>query len=186
MAKRQNNTNGADGAKKGRRKKIVGMLAATAVVGLGAKMTVLKPPPPPDCPVTPPAVGHLAEPPSAASPTPHVTNPEAAANPRDCKPPVPGATMLLEPITLNLVDGHYLKVGIALQLSDREDPKHLLEAGEGAKALDAAIQFFGSKRYDQLIDPEQRSEAKASLTKSIIHDYEGKVLNVYFTEFVMQ
>ena len=33
--------------------------------------------------------------------------------------PVPGEVMTLEPIQVNLADGHYLRVGIALQLSRR-------------------------------------------------------------------
>ena len=49
--------------------------------------------------------------------------------------PKPGAVVKLDPITVNLAAGHFLKLGLSLQAS--------ADAGEdvsGAKALDAAIE----------------------------------------------
>ena len=107
-----------------------------------------------------------------------------------------GPVVALEPITLNLADGRFLKVGLALQLSaeaaaasgggghgggEAEDP-----TAHWAKALDEAITVFGHATYDQLIHPEGRDEVKKELSHRVEERYHGEVLGVYFTEFVMQ
>ena len=99
--------------------------------------------------------------------------------------PVAGPVTTLEPITMNLADGRLLKVGLALQLP---------EAGEGhgggevsgALALDEAITHFSGKTYDQLITAEGRAQAKAELSAQVAERYHGDVLEVYFTQFLMQ
>ena len=108
-----------------------------------------------------------------------------------------GPVVSLEPITLNLADGRFLKVGLALQLSAdaaaaggggghgggaaAEDP-----TAHWAKALDEAITVFGHATYEQLIHPEGRDEVKKELSHRVEERYHGEVLGVYFTEFVMQ
>jgi flagellar FliL protein len=87
----------------------------------------------------------------------------------------------MEPITMNLADGRLLKVGIALQ------PTYDGAYGmSGAKALDETIAFLGEHTYEQLAAPGARQVAKGELTERIIKRYEKEVLEVYFTEFVMQ
>lgn len=95
--------------------------------------------------------------------------------------PEPGEVLALEPITMNLADGRLLKLGLALQLP--------LEAGEevsGSVALDEAISFLGEHSYDQLAAPTARDTAKVELSKRVAKRYHDEVLEVYFTEFVMQ
>ena len=60
-------------------------------------------------------------------------------------PPEPGVVVKLEPITVNLADGHFLKVGIALQatVDAAEEP-------DGAKALDLVISEFSNKEVAEL------------------------------------
>lgn len=107
----------------------------------------------------------------------------------------PGVVVNLDPITLNLADGRFLKVGLALQLSKKATPKGAgpgqvnaadLPDFDGAKALDAAIAILGNDRYGQLLAPGGRATAQKALSTEVSHRYEGEVLTVYFTQFVMQ
>ncbi|HET7488831.1 MAG TPA: flagellar basal body-associated FliL family protein [Acidimicrobiales bacterium] len=102
-----------------------------------------------------------------------------------------GSVASLDPITLNLADGRYLKVAIALQLS-AEAKTAAGGKGSGdtdahwARALDAAISVLGSHTYDELAAPGGRDEVKAALSEKVSSLYEHEVVGVYFTEFVMQ
>lgn len=97
--------------------------------------------------------------------------------------PEPGEVLALEPITMNLSDGRLLKLGLALQL-----PLEPSGHGEvsGSVALDEAISFLGEHSYDQLSAPTARDTAKLELSKRVAERYHHDVLEVYFTEFVMQ
>ena len=64
----------------------------------------------------------------------------------EAPPPEPGEVVTLEPIQVSLAGGHYLKVGIALQLT-----ADAAEA-EGSKALDATIPQFSGRPLAQLTD----------------------------------
>jgi flagellar FliL protein len=95
--------------------------------------------------------------------------------------PVPGAVVKLDPITVNLSGGHFLKLGLSLQAT--------ADAGEdvsGAKALDAAIDLFSNRTIKDLASREGREGAKAALVKRVSDLYEGKVYDIYFTDYVMQ
>src|SRR5215212_6087609 len=52
------------------------------------------------------------------------------------KAPEPGEVVKMDAIQLNLADGHYLKLGLALQAT-----ADAAEAPEGSKALDLAIRL---------------------------------------------
>jgi flagellar protein FliL len=95
--------------------------------------------------------------------------------------PVPGAVVKLDDITVNLAGGHFLKLGLSLQAT--------ADAGEdvsGAKALDAAIDLFSNRTIKDLATREGRDSAKAALVKRVSDLYDGKVYDVYFTDYVMQ
>ena len=94
--------------------------------------------------------------------------------------PQPGEVVTLEPIQVNLADGHYLRIGVALQLTaDAEE-------ADGSKALDAVIELFSGVDNTELARPGQRNELKEQLEKQLKDDYHGSVMEVYFTEFVTQ
>lgn len=94
--------------------------------------------------------------------------------------PVPGEVMTLEPIQVNLADGHYLRIGIALQLTaDAHE-------ADGSKALDATIALFSGVDQAELVKAGKREELKKKLMEKLDHDYHGDVMEVYFTEFVTQ
>lgn len=105
---------------------------------------------------------------------------EAEEKPKEVKP---GAVVALEPITMNLVDGRLLKVGLALQLPLEPAAE---EEVSGSVALDEAIAFLGEHTYQQLAAPAGRQAAKAELSKRVAKRYHDEVMEVYFTEFVMQ
>lgn len=96
-------------------------------------------------------------------------------------PPVPGETVALEPIQLNLEGGHYLRLGLALQMS-----ADVHEAPDGSKALDAAIDLFSGREMAEINTGKQRQELKAELMEHLEEAYHHDVLDVYFTEFVTQ
>ncbi len=103
----------------------------------------------------------------------------------------PGAIVALEDdMTLNLMDGKYLKMKLSLQLSEAATAKaggeKALKAFDGSKARDAAIDVLGHYTMDQLLKPENKDKARDALTKEVGERYEGDVIRVYFTDFVMQ
>jgi flagellar FliL protein len=95
--------------------------------------------------------------------------------------PKPGKVVPLEAITLNLRDGHFLKIKLALQAT--ADAK---EAPDGSKALDITIATFSNLSVAELSSGPARETAKKELTKKITEAYKGEVYDIYFTEFVMQ
>jgi flagellar protein FliL len=94
--------------------------------------------------------------------------------------PVPGEVVPLEAVTVNLTDGHYLKVGLALQ---GIKGAHELD---GSKALDLAIDQFSNIAVDELAGNEARHHHKEALKERIVEAYHEEVMDIYFTEFVMQ
>ncbi len=104
-----------------------------------------------------------------------------------------GPVVILEPVTLNIAGGHFLKVGLGLQIAhdykaavgghgaDSDDPTKGY-----ARALDLAIEVLGGREYDELVTPEGRKGAKEELTHALEEAYPDEVEGVYFTHFVMQ
>ncbi len=99
----------------------------------------------------------------------------------EVKAPEPGPVVALEAITINLEDGHFLKVSIALQATAdaHEEP-------EGSKALDILISQFSNKSVAALSSNDAREAEKKELIEKVKKAYEEEVYDVYFTEFVMQ
>lgn len=95
--------------------------------------------------------------------------------------PKPGVVARLDPITVNLTEGHYLKIGIALQAT-----AEVSEAPDGAKALDIAINLLSNRSVAELSSSDERNRVKGKLTELIEKAYEHEIMDVYLTEFVMQ
>ena len=101
--------------------------------------------------------------------------------PADAKEaPKPGEVVRLEPIQVNLAAGHYLKIGIALQLTAEA------HEADGSKALDATIDLFSNRPMEQVTRPDVRAKLKKELEKELEELYHGEVMGVYFTDFVTQ
>lgn len=94
--------------------------------------------------------------------------------------PKPGEVVQIEAIQVNLASGHYLRLGLALQLTTTAHEV------DGSKALDAAISVFSGRPVGEVNKPEMREELRAELNKELEHRYHGDVMEVYFTEFVTQ
>ncbi|HCB04024.1 MAG TPA: flagellar basal body-associated FliL family protein [Nocardioides sp.] len=95
--------------------------------------------------------------------------------------PKPGEVVALDPIQVNLADGHYLSIGIALQ--QVEGAAH---EAEGSKALDAVIELFSGRTIEELIKTKTREELKEELSHEIAELYHEEVMGVYYTQFVTQ
>jgi flagellar FliL protein len=95
--------------------------------------------------------------------------------------PQPGAVLKLDAIQVNLADGHYLRIGIALQAS-KGAPTDL----DGSKALDATIELFSGQPMDKLSVRSSRDRLKGELVHRLDTLYDGEVIGVYFTDFVTQ
>ena len=110
--------------------------------------------------------------PAAAAGGPHAPAPS----------PVPGGIVRLDPITVNLAGGHYLRLGLGLQLTVKGDPKTL----DGAKALDAAISTLSGTSVTTIVSGPGRAKAKADLLAALKKAYPDEVMDVYFTDYVTQ
>jgi flagellar FliL protein len=144
-------------AKKGGKKKLIFIVAGVLVLGLaGGGFMVMK--------------GGKAE---------------ASAAKKEAKKEPLGQIIKLDPITLNLADGdHYLKVGIALQLDIKANAEEV--DAQSPRALDETIRFLGGHTYDELNGPKLREKARKELAKKLGEMFEDQVVDVYFTDFVMQ
>ena len=97
------------------------------------------------------------------------------------KKPDPGVVLPLDAIQVNLAADHYLKIGLALQAS-----KDAGDTVDGSKALDDTIALFSGRSMQDLARSSYRERLKKQLEKRLEKDYEGKVIGVYFTDFVTQ
>ena len=100
---------------------------------------------------------------------------------KEAAKPKPGEVVKIDPIHINLADGHFLKLGLALQATENAH-----EPPDGSKALDLAIALFSGKEVTEINSGKHREEAKKHLLKEVGEAYEGEVMDVYFTEFVTQ
>jgi flagellar protein FliL len=96
-------------------------------------------------------------------------------------PPEPGIVVPLDAITVNLAEGHFLKVKISLQAT-----AEVHEELDGSKALDLAVDLFSNRSAAELSSNEERNRAKKELKEKVSEAYEGEVMDVYFTLFVIQ
>lgn len=107
--------------------------------------------------------------------------------------PVVERVVTLDPVNVNLADGRYLRVGIAMGIAHSED--ELLEAAAGAEtattepaapAADLVLSTFAGKTFEQLASAAGRDEARAAIQDGLREFYGEEVIAVFFTEFVMQ
>lgn len=94
--------------------------------------------------------------------------------------PEPGATVPVEAISVNLADGHYLRIGYSIQLTAEA------EEIETAKATDITLALFSGLTIEEVNDATRRTELKAELTRNLADAYDGEVMAVYYTDYVTQ
>jgi flagellar FliL protein len=99
--------------------------------------------------------------------------------------PEPGAVVPLDAITINLADGHFLKLRLSLQAT-----AEVTEAPDGSKALDIAIELYSNREMAELMSNAERERSKVELKEKIVKAYtvekEKEIMDVYFTSFVIQ
>lgn len=102
--------------------------------------------------------------------------------------PKPGTVVALESTSLNLAGGHYLRIGIALQLTEEGSAGgHGASDGpDGSQAKDLIIATFSGKKIETLNNAKEREALKQELAKKIGEAYHHDVMDIYFTEFVTQ
>jgi flagellar FliL protein len=99
--------------------------------------------------------------------------------------PTPGVVAVLDAITINLTDGHYLKLKMTLQATT-----DAAEAPDGSKALDIAISEYSGRKMDELMSNTERDRTKKELIAKVVTAYtvdkKKEVMDIYFTTFVIQ
>lgn len=114
---------------------------------------------------------------------------QTADKKQDAKPQV-AVFLPMDPFIVNLIDNEgerYLKVVMQLELSDQlmlEDVKKI-----NPKIRDAILELLAAKTYKEMIDPLGKQKLRDEITMRlnlIINSPKGKVVKVYFTEFVIQ
>ena len=169
MGKKKDDKAGEDGEKKKSPIKLIGMCVALAGVGymLGGR-------------------GAAATPASATTTT--------ILQLEGCAPGTDAATAEhnthdLESMSINLNDGHYLRVTVSLGLC----PGVIGTAAEGAvgalntaPAKDIIVSTLSGNSMETLQEPEGRENIKELLTQRLANAYPDEVHEVYFLEFVMQ
>lgn len=95
--------------------------------------------------------------------------------------PEPGIVCPVDPVTINLAEGHYLKFGFALQAT-----AEVAEKLDGSKALDIAIDLFSNRTVAELSSNEERKKMRKEFKEKVIKAYHKEVMDVYLTSFVMQ
>ncbi|NTV39004.1 MAG: flagellar basal body-associated FliL family protein [Demequinaceae bacterium] len=92
-----------------------------------------------------------------------------------------GEILVIEPISINLEGGHYLRLGLGLQLIAK-----VHAVPDTAKALDAAIALYAGHTTEELSDLAFREELKVELGEILKEVYHEEVVGVYYTDFVTQ
>jgi flagellar FliL protein len=104
----------------------------------------------------------------------------------------------LEPININLADGHYLRIAISIGMTAaHEEASGDAAAAHGATeetatteptapAADLVLSTFAGKTIEELSTLEGRVAARDHLQEGLKEFYGEEVLTVFFTEFVMQ
>jgi len=105
------------------------------------------------------------------------------AKPTPPGPPVGGDIVQLDPETVNLEGGHYLKVAVAVQVVQG---KSTATDFQGSKAEQLIIDEFSNRTVPSLSSNGMRKQLADELEKQIKSAYDGEVFTIFLTQFVMQ
>lgn len=96
-----------------------------------------------------------------------------------------GPIAKMEPISINLADGHYLKVGLGVQLSEKGNVEEF-DKGPIMRVQDLLIEIAGGADMAELSTAEGREGLKKELKERAHKLFGEEVVDFYFTDFVMQ
>jgi flagellar FliL protein len=198
----------AAGEKKSKKKLILMVVGFVVIGGIAAKSTVLKPKP-----LTPQQVeaqkkaeekelaamcaahndlpAPMADEGDAASGEDHPDTESGAEGDDTESTPEPelaeeAPVLELEPITVNLADGHFLKIGLALALKPGTLVEEAKDNGVGAQATNLVIDRVSGEHMSDLMPSDARIQLRKELGNETCMTYDGRILTLYFTDFVMQ
>ena len=102
-------------------------------------------------------------------------------------PPKKGAVVAMDTaLTINLADGHYLKLAFTLQATEENGETEI----DNAEAIDIAIDKYTGMEIGELETEKGRQAAKAELLHEIETVYNVDdahiIMDIYFTQFVTQ
>jgi flagellar FliL protein len=97
-----------------------------------------------------------------------------------------GELVAVEAMSVNLADGHYLKVGVAIELVEGEQAKEFEKSGETNKIRDLIISAASTRGAAELSTPEGKEAFKEELDHGAAELYEESYHGIYLTDFVMQ
>lgn len=103
------------------------------------------------------------------------------------KAPTKGAVVKMDnALTINLANGHYLKVAFTIQQTSDAGTESI----DSSEALDLAIDQYSGKDIAELSTEKGREKNKDELLAAIEKAYNEKgkqiVMDIYFTQFVTQ
>lgn len=196
MAEGSGEGEGEEAKKKGGAKKLVIKIVPLLLIALViAKMTVLKPPPPTALQVAQRAAATklaldtkcaLANGEKAPK-VPPVPGVPTGATTTTTMPPPAGPTLDLDSKTMNLDGAHFLKVGISLQLPAKSVSDTVKTTENwGSMASQLVLDTFSGKSFAQLSDDTVREQLQHQIGNEVCEKTDGKVVTVYFIDFVMQ
>lgn len=96
--------------------------------------------------------------------------------------PEAGEVLTVDPVSINLAEGSYLRLGLALQLTEEATA----EEPDPSKALDLAVATFTGRTVQELSEPTTRAAIQDDLTTKVVEAYHEEVMDIYYTEFVTQ
>jgi flagellar protein FliL len=96
----------------------------------------------------------------------------------------PGPMVALDAVTVNLAGGHYLRIGVTVQFTDKVSAT---APPDGTAATDQTIGYFTGQDAAALETPAGLATAKAGLKTKIAAAYpKDPLYDVLFTSFVVQ
>lgn len=98
-------------------------------------------------------------------------------------PPEAGEMVQMDPMTLSLAEGHFLKVQIAIELVKGKATAAKFETVQASQIL---IDTFSNRKVDELTTNEARKSLTADVLAALKTAYPGEVFDVYLTQFVIQ
>ncbi|HEY3736449.1 MAG TPA: flagellar basal body-associated FliL family protein [Jatrophihabitans sp.] len=105
------------------------------------------------------------------------------AKPKPPYKPSGGDVVVLDAQTLNLAGGHYLKVGVSVQLLKG---KAKIDNFDISEASELVIEEFSNKTVDSLASNGARNTLKTELLANMKKAYPDEIWQVYVTQFVTQ
>lgn len=103
--------------------------------------------------------------------------------PKPVVKPTGGDIVALDPNTVNLAGGHYLKVAVAVQLVEG---KSTADTFKPSHAEELVIDEFSDRTVASLSTNLERKRLAAALESAVKRAYPGEVFDLFLTQFVTQ